>query len=51
MSVAPTAHFTLLSLEELLVELGAVRVVAQGNHTYWRGISREQGCVHGDTLV
>ena len=44
-------HSTLHAVEELLVELGAACVVAQGNHTSWRGISREQGCAHGDTLV
>ena len=41
----------LCAVEELLVELWAACVVAQGNHAYWQGISGEQGCVHGDTLV
>ena len=30
-------------VEELLVELGAARVVARGNRTYWQGISGEWG--------
>ena len=42
---------TLRTAEELLVELGAARVVAQGDDAYWQGISGEQGCAHRDTLV
>ena len=50
-AVERSTHSTLCAVEELLVELGAARVVAQGDHAYWQGISGEQGCAHGDTLV
>ena len=45
------AHSMLRAVEDLLVELGAARVVVQGDHAYWWGISGEQGCAHRDTLV
>ena len=38
----------LRAVEELLVELGAARVVVRGDCTYWQGISREQGHACGD---
>ena len=38
---------TLCTVEELLVELGAVRIVARGNCIYWKGISGEWGCMCG----
>ena len=34
--------------EELLVELGAARVVARGDRAYWQGISGERGRARGD---
>ena len=39
---------TLRAVEELLVELGAARVVARGDRAYWQGISRERGRARGD---
>ena len=39
------------AVEELLVELGAARVVVRGDHAYQQGISGEQGCACGDTLI
>ena len=39
------------AVEELLVELGAVCVVAQSDRAYWQGISRERGHAHRDTLI
>ena len=39
------------TVEELLVELGVARVVAQGNRAYWQGISGERGHACGDTLI
>ena len=39
------------TVEELLVELRAARVVVQGNRTYWQGISRERGHTRGDALI
>ena len=43
----------LCTVEELLVELGAVRVVVQGdhNHAYWQGISGERGHMCRDALI
>ena len=41
---------TLRPVEELLVELGVVCVVAQGDRAYWQGISGEWGRVRGDEL-
>ena len=38
-------------VEELLVELGAACVVAQGDRAYWQGISGERGCARGDALI
>ena len=38
-------------VKELLVELGAARIVARGDHAYWQGISGEQGHVRGDALI
>ena len=38
-------------VKELLVELGAAHVVAQGDHAYWQGISGEQGHTRGDALI
>ena len=37
----------LRAVEELLVELRAVRVVVRGDRAYWQGISREWGRVRG----
>ena len=34
-------------VKELLVELGAARVVARGDCTYWQGISGERGRARG----
>ena len=39
------------AVEELLVELGAARVRARGDHTYWQGISGERGHACGDALI
>ena len=36
------------TVEELLVELGAARVVARGDRAYWEGISGERGRTRGD---
>ena len=41
----------LCAVKELLVELGAARVVARGNRAYWQGISGEWGHAHGDALI
>ena len=41
----------LRAVKELLVELGAAHVVAQGNHAYWQGISGERGRTRGDALI
>ena len=38
----------LRAVEELLVELGAARVVARGYRAYCQGISRERGRGRGD---
>jgi hypothetical protein len=37
----------LRAVEELLVELGAARVVARGDRAYWQGISGERGRARG----
>ena len=42
---------TLRAVEELLVELGVVRVVARGDRAYWQGISGEWGHARGDALI
>ena len=39
----------LRAVEELLVELGVACVVAQGDRTYWQGISGAGACVRGHT--
>ena len=41
----------LCTVEELLVELGAACVVAQGDCTYWQGISGERARARGDALI
>ena len=41
----------LCAVEELLVELGAARVVARGNCAYWQGISGERGHTRRDALI
>ena len=39
------------TVEELLVEIRAARVVVRGNRAYWQGISRERGHARGDALI
>ena len=54
-AVEHSAPGMLCAVEELLVELGAAHVVAcvvvhivvaGGDHTYWQGVSGEQGHMH-----
>ena len=42
---------TLHAVEDLLVELGAARVVVRGDRAYWQGISGERGCARRDALI
>ena len=41
----------LRAVKELLVELRAACVVAQGDCAFWQGISGERGRARGDTLI
>ena len=49
MTIVGVLAAALCAVEELLVELGAARVVVRGDHGYWQGIRGERGHMQGHT--